>query len=92
MELSAILKPGAVRVMSAASSKKRLFQEIGDNLCRIVIEGICSPVRSERDKLPLRTCRKFLNPGQERFLSRLVNFQLVIVRPTLIESRKDCFQ
>ncbi len=30
MELSAILKPGAVRVMSAASSKKRLFQEIGD--------------------------------------------------------------
>lgn len=30
MELSAILKPGAVRVMSAASSKKRLFQEIAD--------------------------------------------------------------
>ena len=30
MELSSILKPKAVRVLSAASSKKRLFQEIGD--------------------------------------------------------------
>ncbi|MEX0284679.1 MAG: PTS sugar transporter subunit IIA [Paracoccaceae bacterium] len=30
MELSAILRPEAVRVMSATSSKKRLFQEIGD--------------------------------------------------------------
>lgn len=30
MELSAILRPEAVRVMAAASSKKRLFQEIGD--------------------------------------------------------------
>lgn len=30
MELSSILKPEAVRVFSAASSKKRLFQEIGD--------------------------------------------------------------
>ncbi|UAB89081.1 PTS sugar transporter subunit IIA [Ruegeria sp. SCSIO 43209] len=30
MELSSILKPEAVRVLSAASSKKRLFQEIGD--------------------------------------------------------------
>ncbi|MGV6804510.1 MAG: PTS sugar transporter subunit IIA [Ruegeria sp.] len=30
MDLSSILKPEAVRVLSAASSKKRLFQEIGD--------------------------------------------------------------
>lgn len=30
MELSSILKPEAVRVISAASSKKRLFQEIAD--------------------------------------------------------------
>lgn len=30
MELSSILRPEAVRVFSAASSKKRLFQEIGD--------------------------------------------------------------
>ncbi len=30
MELSNILKPEAVKVLSAASSKKRLFQEIGD--------------------------------------------------------------
>lgn len=30
MELSSILKPEAVKVLSAASSKKRLFQEIGD--------------------------------------------------------------
>ncbi|KIC47482.1 MAG: PTS sugar transporter subunit IIA [Ruegeria sp.] len=30
MELSSILKPEAVRVLSSASSKKRLFQEIGD--------------------------------------------------------------
>ncbi len=30
MELSDILKPEAVKVLSAASSKKRLFQEIGD--------------------------------------------------------------
>jgi len=30
MELSSILKPEAVRVLSAASSKKRLFQEIAD--------------------------------------------------------------
>jgi PTS system nitrogen regulatory IIA component len=30
MELSRILKPEAVKVFSAASSKKRLFQEIGE--------------------------------------------------------------
>ena len=30
MELSSILKSGAVRVLSSVSSKKRLFQEIGD--------------------------------------------------------------
>lgn len=30
MELSSILKPEAVRVFSAASSKKRLFREIGE--------------------------------------------------------------
>ncbi len=30
MQLSSILKPEAVRVLSAASSKKRLFQEIGE--------------------------------------------------------------
>lgn len=30
MELTRILKPEAVKVFSAASSKKRLFQEIGD--------------------------------------------------------------
>lgn len=30
MELTDILKPEAVKVLSAASSKKRLFQEIGD--------------------------------------------------------------
>ncbi|WP_171208616.1 MULTISPECIES: PTS sugar transporter subunit IIA [unclassified Ruegeria] len=30
MELSSILKPEAVRILSAASSKKRLFQEIAD--------------------------------------------------------------
>jgi nitrogen PTS system EIIA component len=30
MQLSSILKPEAVKVFSAASSKKRLFQEIGD--------------------------------------------------------------
>ena len=30
MELSSILKPEAVKVFSGASSKKRLFQEIGD--------------------------------------------------------------
>lgn len=30
MELSRILQPEAVKVFSAASSKKRLFQEIGD--------------------------------------------------------------
>lgn len=30
MELSGILKPEAVKVFSAASSKKRLFQEIGE--------------------------------------------------------------
>jgi len=30
MQLSSILKPGAVKVFSAASSKKRLFQEIGE--------------------------------------------------------------
>lgn len=30
MELSSILRPGAVRVFSTASSKKRLFQEIAD--------------------------------------------------------------
>jgi nitrogen PTS system EIIA component len=30
MELSSILKPEAVKVFSAASSKKRLFQEIAD--------------------------------------------------------------
>lgn len=30
MDLSGILKPEAVKVFSAASSKKRLFQEIGD--------------------------------------------------------------
>lgn len=30
MELTSILKPEAVKVFSAASSKKRLFQEIGD--------------------------------------------------------------
>lgn len=30
MELSRILKPQAVKVFQAASSKKRLFQEIGD--------------------------------------------------------------
>lgn len=30
MELSSILKPGAVKVFASASSKKRLFKEIGD--------------------------------------------------------------
>ncbi len=30
MELSSILKPEAVKVFAAASSKKRLFQELGD--------------------------------------------------------------
>ncbi|WP_109465408.1 PTS sugar transporter subunit IIA [Albibacillus kandeliae] len=30
MELSSILRPEAVKVFAAASSKKRLFQEIGD--------------------------------------------------------------
>ncbi len=30
MQLSAILKPEAVKVLSAVSSKKRLFQDIGD--------------------------------------------------------------
>ncbi len=30
MELTRILKPEAVKVLSAASSKKRLFQELGD--------------------------------------------------------------
>lgn len=30
MELSSILKPGAVRVVGHLTSKKRLFQEIGD--------------------------------------------------------------
>lgn len=30
MELSSILKPEAVKVLSSVSSKKRLFQEIGD--------------------------------------------------------------
>ncbi|SFT95771.1 PTS sugar transporter subunit IIA [Sedimentitalea nanhaiensis] len=30
MELSRILKPAAVKVFAAASSKKRLFQELGD--------------------------------------------------------------
>ncbi len=30
MQLSSILKPVAIKVISAASSKKRLFQEIGD--------------------------------------------------------------
>jgi len=30
MELTSILKPEAVKVLSSASSKKRLFQEIGD--------------------------------------------------------------
>ncbi len=30
MELSTILRPGAVRVVASASSKKRLFQEISD--------------------------------------------------------------
>ncbi|MDU9006602.1 PTS sugar transporter subunit IIA [Sedimentitalea todarodis] len=30
MDLTSILKPEAVKVFSAASSKKRLFQEIGD--------------------------------------------------------------
>ncbi|WP_146347750.1 PTS sugar transporter subunit IIA [Falsiphaeobacter marinintestinus] len=30
MDLSSILKPEAVKVLSAASSKKRLFQEIGE--------------------------------------------------------------
>lgn len=30
MNLTSILKPEAVKVLSAASSKKRLFQEIGD--------------------------------------------------------------
>ena len=30
MELSSILKPEAVKVLSAVSSKKRLFQDIGD--------------------------------------------------------------
>jgi PTS system nitrogen regulatory IIA component len=30
MQVSAILKPEAVKVLSAASSKKRLFQDIGD--------------------------------------------------------------
>lgn len=30
MELSAILKPEAVKVISAASSKKRLLQDVGD--------------------------------------------------------------
>lgn len=30
MELSSILKPEAVKVFASASSKKRLFQEIGD--------------------------------------------------------------
>ncbi len=30
MELSKILRPGAVRVVASASSKKRLFQEIAD--------------------------------------------------------------
>lgn len=30
MELSTILRPGAVRVVASASSKKRLFQEIAD--------------------------------------------------------------
>ncbi len=30
MELSTILKPEAVKVLSAVSSKKRLFQDIGD--------------------------------------------------------------
>lgn len=30
MELTSILKPEAVKVFAAASSKKRLFQEIGD--------------------------------------------------------------
>ena len=33
MALSTILKPEAVKVFSAASSKKRLFQEIGDVAC-----------------------------------------------------------
>ena len=30
MQLSSILKPVAIKVISTASSKKRLFQEIGD--------------------------------------------------------------
>ena len=30
MELSKILRPGAIRVVASASSKKRLFQEIAD--------------------------------------------------------------
>lgn len=30
MQISTILRPGAVRVVSSATSKKRLFQELGD--------------------------------------------------------------
>ena len=30
MQISSILKPGAVRVIGAVSSKKRLFQEVAD--------------------------------------------------------------
>ncbi len=36
MQLSSILKPEAVRVLSAASSKKRLFQEIGEIASSVV--------------------------------------------------------
>jgi PTS system nitrogen regulatory IIA component len=45
MELSNLLKPEAVRVISSASSKKRLLQELGDLACSAY--GLSAPATGE---------------------------------------------
>ncbi|MBL4768375.1 MAG: PTS sugar transporter subunit IIA [Rhodobacteraceae bacterium] len=53
MELTSILKPEAVKVLSSASSKKRLFQEIGDLAQNAYDLGAASTVEAllERESL-----------------------------------------
>ncbi|KUJ77924.1 PTS lactose transporter subunit IIC [Ruegeria marisrubri] len=53
MELSSILQPEAVRVLASASSKKRLFQEIGDVAASVLNQDAQTVVESllERESL-----------------------------------------
>lgn len=53
MEMSAILRPEAVRVISSASSKKRLLQELGDTAASVygIDSGAAVGALQERENL-----------------------------------------